>query len=180
MYDRKSKVINYIVKKGLVKHSEIIPLLNRADIQHIDPDDIVDLVKRCRFRARSGAEGFINLVKTSINRILSILIAFVTAVIFGELGAVKAFADTVINRQLKGFGDHILYWLGLKSISLTGPDMMAAVAKVVESTPAIVKAMAIGALSGFIAYEIAVFLISLAVKKITRSIRINGFIKKHS
>jgi hypothetical protein len=180
MADNKYKILNYIIKKGMIKHSEIVPVLNKANLQQMDPDNIAELVKQCRFKIKSGTGGFVQLIKSLINRIFSIVFGLLSALIFGELAAVKAFADTIIAEELKGFGDQFLYWLGLRSISVTGPEMIMAMTKVVEATPKIVEGMIVGFIVGLIIYGILSLLLISVVRKILINIKISRFIKNHS
>lgn len=66
--------------------------------------------------------------------------------------AAKAFAGSILSSKLTGNWDHLLYWLGKKTVEVSGPDMMSAVYQMAAATPQIVLGMGVGALAGYAGY----------------------------
>jgi len=77
------------------------------------------------------------------------------AAVGAQYQAAKAFAGTILQGKLTGSWDHLLYWLGKKTIEVSGPDMMNAVYQMASATPQVVIGMGVGALAGYLGYKAA-------------------------
>jgi hypothetical protein len=160
------KCIKNIILRGFVAHSEIIPRLEHAGITRVNADQVANLV--VKYKA-----GFINSFVDRILRFLGSLVSNIFAFIFSiccagvlaELTIAKIFSDTVIKSQINGFGDNLLFWLGIKKLSLSSIDMLSAVMKIMSSTYEVVKAIIIGLICGFIIWKILVWLIHFIYKR---------------
>lgn len=165
-YDEKIKSIERMIKKGYIRHDEISPALDAADLSQINPDDVSELVSIDKYNGGWWARSKVGKgIKGVLDKILSYASALLGATLMAEIVAARKFADSIIGEQLNGFGDHFLYWLGLKKIEVSGPEMMIAMAKVAGATLDIVKGMAIGAALGYLIWKIVTRLIGYGIRK---------------
>lgn len=75
------------------------------------------------------------------------------AAVGAQYQAAKAFAGTILHGKLTGSWDHLLYWMGKKSVEVSGPDMINAVYQMAAATPQVVIGMGAGALAGYLGYN---------------------------
>ena len=168
-YEARVRSIEKIIGSGYVRHDQIRPALEKAGLSQIDPDEVSDLVKVHKYRGAWWARGkVIGGAKTAADKIGSYVSAVVGAGVVAEVMAAREFAGTLIGDKLQGFGDNLLYWLGLKSIEITGPEMMYAMGKVVAATPEIVKGMAIGAAVGYVLWKVITRAIGYSLRRSKR------------
>ena len=77
------------------------------------------------------------------------------AAVGAEYEAAKAFAGSILAGKLTNPGDHMAYWLGKKTVEVSGPDMLNALYQLTTSTPQIVMGMGLGAMVGWLGYKLA-------------------------
>jgi hypothetical protein len=165
-YDDRVKSIEKIIKSGYVRHDEIVPALQKSGLSQIEPDDVSDLVKIHKYRAtklkiaKSG--------KSIVDKIGGYISAIVMAGVAAEIVAARKFADSLIGDKLQGFGENLKYWLGLKKIEISGPEMMVAMAKLVGATLDIVKGMIVGAAIGYVLWKVITRLIGYLLRRSRR------------
>jgi hypothetical protein len=178
--DNEIKNIEKIIKRGQVRHDKIAPALQDAGLEHIDPDDISELVRRHKYGSGGWTRGkAAKGLKSVLDKIGSYVSIILFAAIVAEIVAAQRFADSIIGEKLEGFGDHLLYWLGIKKIEVSGPEMLEAMAKVGMATPVIVRGMIIGAVFGYILWKIATKLISYLLRKRHRVKDIEKLLNKY-
>ncbi len=180
-YDDRVKSIEKIIKSGYVRHDEIEPALEKAGLDLIKPDEISDLVRKHKYRggwlAESRAGRGVKKIGDKIGTYVSVVLG---AAIVAEMMAAAAFADSLIGEKIQGFGQHLLFWLGLKKVETSGPDMVAAMTKVIAATPRIVKGMIIGAVIGYVAWKVITRLIGYSLKRRKRRNDIDRLLSRYS
>lgn len=168
-YKDNVKSIEKIIKKGYVRHDKIEPALEKAELSQIKPDDISELVKLYKYRETWWARGKTRkAIRSTGEKICSYLSAFIVAVVTAEIIAARQFAESLIGDKLQGFGSNLLFWLGLKKIEISGPDMARAMAEVGFATPNIIKGVVIGALAGYLAWKIITRLVGYLLRRYKR------------
>ncbi len=180
-YDDRVKSIEKIIKSGYVRHDEIEPALEKAGLDLIKPDEISDLVRKHKYRggwlAENRAGRGVKKIGDKIGTYVSVVLG---AAIVAEMMAASAFADSLIGEKIQGFGEHLLFWLGLKEVETSGPDMIAAMTKVIAATPRIVKGMIIGAVIGYVAWKVITRLIGYSLKRRKRRNDIDRLLSRYS
>ncbi len=152
--NKRVQAIKNMVIRGLVQHSEIRPVLNKIECSQINPDEIVKLTLKYKFGNTKRVDSKINNGIWSIaDKIITIIITVISGVVFAEVRTAKIFADSIIGDKLSGFGDNLLFWLGKKSINMTGLEMITAMSKAFQATPEILKWLLIGAITGYISWK---------------------------
>lgn len=165
-YNEKVKSIERIIKRGYIRHDIINPALTEAGLSQIKPDDVSELVSIHKYKGGWWENNKLgSWIKGILDKIFSYTSAILGAAIVAEIVAARKFADSIIGDQLKGFGDHFLYWLGLKKIEVSGPDMMMAIMKMTSATLDIVKGMAIGMVLGYLLWKAITKLIGYEIRK---------------
>ena len=165
-YEDRVKSVEEIIRSGYIRHDEIAPALEKAGLTQIPPDDISDLVKKYKYNKSWWARGKIaGSIKGIVDKIGSYASAIIGAGVIAEIVAAREFADSLIGDKLQGFGDNLLYWLGLKTIPVTGPEMMKAMVNLIGATPEIVKGMAVGIAVGYIAWKVITRVIGYLLKR---------------
>lgn len=156
------KKVRYAIDNGCITHREITEVLAGID-SRLDPktqlvlhDEISSLARQYTFRYRLGFAGrMIQAGKDVLWKALCLVAVVLGSAVGAEFKAAKAFAGTLLEGKLTGFGDHFLYWIGRKTISISGPEMMNATYQLVTATSSIVFGMAAGAVAGWIAFAVA-------------------------
>jgi hypothetical protein len=180
-YDNRVKSVEKIIKSGYVRHDEIEPALKRAGLDLIKPDEISDLVRKHKYRGGWLAEGRVGRgVKRIGDKIGTYVSVVLGAAVVAEMMAAAAFADSLIGEKIQGFGEHLLFWLGLRKIEISGPEMVSAMARVGAATPRIVKGMIIGAVVGYVAWKVITRLIGYSLKRQKRRNDINRLLSRYS
>lgn len=176
------QIIKNMVIRGMVLHSEILPRLYKAELSQINPDDVVQMSIRYKFGNRIGLGGkIVKSVWGFFDKILSVIAALVFGALFAEFAAAKALAGSLIGDKLNSFGDHILFWLNVKSIEkITSYDMITAIGKAFRATPEIIKWMFIGFIVGFLLWKLCTKLISFIYKRKKLQIDINKLLRRSS
>ena len=179
-YDNRAKSIEKIIKSGYVRHDEIQPALEKAGLDLIKPDEISDLVRKHKYRggwlAEKRAGRGVKRIGDKIGTYVSVVLG---AAVVAEMMAAAAFADSLIGEKIQGFGEHLLFWLGLKKVEISGPEMVTAMARVGAATPKIVKGMIIGAVIGYIAWKVVTRLIGYLLKRRKRRNDINRLLSRY-
>ncbi len=111
----KIKAIKRIIDRGYVRHDEIIPILKQIGMSHINPDEVSDLVRKYGYGERGVGTRLVNNAKALGDKIGGYISAALGAGLLAEIMAAKAFAGSLLEDKLQGFGDHLMYWLGLSS-----------------------------------------------------------------
>lgn len=150
----KVQSVQKIVKRGEVKHAQIQPQLQQQGLGKLDPDAIAELTLKYVHNVNPGAAGkLIKQARRLGDKVGGYVAAIVGGAIVAETMATRELSGTLIDDKLQGFGDHLKYWLGMKSVEVSGPEMMDAMTKVVAATPEIVKGMLIGAVLGYVVWK---------------------------
>ena len=168
MVDEKTKLqtIKNMIIRGMILHTEIKPRLNEIGCGIINPDEIIKLSLKYKYgKTKSLKNKIANSTSILIDRLITILFSLITGIIFAEINAAKIFSETIIGEKLNGFGDNLLFWLGKKSIEVTGIEMINAMTKAFQSTPVILKWFLIGIIIGFIIWKIFSKLILFTYKR---------------
>ncbi len=178
--NKKVQVIKNMVIRGMVLNSEILPRLYQAEMNHLNPDDIVKMSISYKYGNRIGLGGkIVRSVWSVIDKILTFIISLIFAALFAELSAAKALAGSLIGDQLNGFGDHLLFWLNIKSIEkITSYDMITAIGKAFRATPDIIKGMLIGLVIGFVIWKACTQFIRFIYKRKKLQIDINRLLRR--
>ena len=180
-YDNRVKSIEKIIRNGYVRHDEIEPALKNAGLDLIKPDEISELVRKHKYRGGWLAQGRAGRgVKKIGDKIGTYVSVVLGAAIVAEIMAAAAFADSLIGEKIQGFGEHLLFWLGMKKIEISGPEMVTAMARVGAATPRIVKGMIIGAIVGYIAWKVITRLIGYLLKRRKRRNDIDSLLGRYS
>ena len=168
MVDEKTRLqtIKNMVIRGMILHTEIKPRLNEIECGIINPDEIVKLSLKYKYgNSKTLGNRITNKIGIISEKIIVILLSLFSGIISAEINAAKIYSKTIIGEKLNGFGDNLLFWLGKKSIEVTGIEMINAVAKAFQSTPIILKWFFIGAIAGFIIWKICKKLIIFIYKR---------------
>jgi hypothetical protein len=177
----RTKVIEKIINNGYIRHDEIIPVLNQAGMSQINPDEVSDLVRRHRYGGRRGP--IVRLTAAAKNlgdKIGGYVSAAIGAGLLAEIMAAKVFAGSLLDDKLQGFGDHFLYWLGLKSVEISGPEMMYAMGKTIEATPKVVKGMVLGVILGYIGWKVITRAIGYVLRRNRRRKEIRDLLARYN
>ena len=177
--NKKVQIVKNMVIRGMVLHSEILPRLYRAELNHINPDEITKLSIQYKYGNRIGFGGkIVKSVWSIIDKIITIIITLISGALFAEFAATKALAGSLIGDKLNGFGQHLLFWLNIKPIEqITSYDMITAIGKAFRATPEILKGMLIGFIIGFLLWRLSVKLISFIYKRKKLQFDINRLLK---
>ena len=177
--NKKVQIIKNMVIRGMVLHSEILPRLYKAELNQINPDDIIKLSIRYKYGNRIGFGGkIVKSVWSIFDKILTVLITLICGALFAEFAAAKALSGSLIGEKLNGFGEHLLFWLNIKPIEkITSYDMITAIGKAFRATPEILKGMLIGFIIGFLFWKLCVKLISFIYKRKKLQFDINRLLK---
>jgi hypothetical protein len=165
-HDPRVKVIEKIIRGGEVRHDRIQPVLERAGLSQINSDDISELVKVYKYlrtrwtrgRLGRGARGIADKIGSYVSAVLG-------AGVVAEVMAAREFAGSLIGEKLQGFGDNFLFWLGIKKIEISGPDMAKAMAAVGLATPRIVKGIVMGLIFGYLSWKIITRVIGYLLRR---------------
>lgn len=178
--NKKVQIIKNMVIRGMVLHSEILPRLYKAELSQVNPDDIVQMSIKYKFGNKIGLGGkIVKSVWGFIDKILSVIITLIFGVLFAEFAAAKALAGSLIGDKLNSFGDHLLFWLNIKSIDkITSYDMITAIGKAFRATPEIIKWMFIGFIVGFFLWKLSSNLIRFIYKRKKLKFDINKLVKR--
>ncbi|MBI4862839.1 MAG: hypothetical protein HY815_21640 [Candidatus Riflebacteria bacterium] len=166
--DRSSQNVNplrqvrWAIDHGCTTHREIGEALAGLE-SHLDQetravllDEISSLARRYTFHHAPGFAGRMVLAVRHVLWKAACMVVIVAGSAAGaEVQAAKAFAGTLLDGKLTGVGDHFLYWIGRKTITVSGPEMMNATYQLATATPSIVVGMAVGALSGWAIFTVA-------------------------
>ena len=164
--EKKIQIIKNIIKRGILQHQEILSQLYQADLAQIDSDEVIRLVLLYKYNIAIGiGNKILKAIWSFLNKIGAYISAILGAVVVAEIIAAKAFSGSLLEEKLQGIGAHFLYWLGIKKIQISGPEMITAMTKVITATPDILKGMALGLIAGFILWKIIMCIISLIYKK---------------
>ena len=117
--------------------------------------------------------------KQVLDKIGSYAAAILGAGVTAEIIATRKFSDSLIGDKLQGFGDNFLYWLGLKKIEITGPEMMSAMAKVAAATLDIVKGLFIGAAVGYLGWKVITRVIGHLLRRSKRKRDIGSLLERN-
>lgn len=173
------QIIKNMVIRGMVLHSEILPRLYKAGLNHINPDSIIKLSIRYKYSNRIGFGGkIVKNVWSIIDKILTIIITLISGILFAEFAAAKALSGSLIGNKLNGFGQHLLFWLNIKPIEkVTSYDMITAISKAFRATPEILKGMLLGFIIGYLLWKISIKLIRFIYKRKKLKFDINRLLK---
>ncbi|HNZ26507.1 MAG TPA: hypothetical protein PK385_11045 [Spirochaetota bacterium] len=167
--------IKKIVKKGLVKRSDIIPILNREGINLERADEIAELVFNYHSgKTKNPAAAFFQKILSLLNLICAFLVSIGAGVLSAEASAAKIMSNSILDGKLTGYLDHFLFWTGLKTVNLAWTDMLQAVLDLVKNSYNIVIALFLGFIIGFLIWTLLVKLIG----RLLKNIYLNGKIKK--
>lgn len=182
MYNDKKaySTIKSIIDKGYIEHSEIIPRINHVGLPSQYADQIAKIIKKYKLKASNDlTEKIINLLYVIMDKILTYISTLCGAAIFAEFVAIKQFSSTLLNTELKGFGSHILYWLGLIEVKISSREMLNAMASLVSATPKIIKAMILGGIFGYLFWKLTTRLIIHAIHEYQIKKDIHRLLKKY-
>ncbi|MFC1713332.1 hypothetical protein ACFL6S_06685 [Candidatus Poribacteria bacterium] len=153
--DPRIKVIEKIIKSGEVRHDRIKPALDRAGLSQMDSDDVSELVQVHKYlKTRWARVRLMREVRDLADKIGSYISAIIGAGVIAETMAAREFAGSLMGEKLQGFGDNFLFWLGIKKIEISGPDMARAMTAVGLATPKIVKGIVIGLVLGYVGWKV--------------------------
>lgn len=167
--------IKKIVKKGLIKRSDIIPILNAERINLEYADDVAELVLNYHSgKSKNPAAALFQKLLAALNLICSFLVAIISGIVSAEASAAKIMSDSILNGKLTGAFDHFLFWIGLKTVDLAWTDMLQAVLDLIKNSYNIVVALFLGFIIGFLIWTLFIKLAGGLMKNMS----INGKIKK--
>lgn len=175
-YEARVKNVEGIVKKGYIRHDEIDPALEKLGLAQISSDDISDLVKTHKYRQTKNV---IKGSKAVADKICSYISAILVGIIIAETMAAREFAGSLLAGKLEGFGENFLFWLGIKKIEISGPEMARAMAAVGAATPEIVKGIVIGVIAGYIGWKVASRVVAHLFRRQKRRKDIGILLKKN-
>jgi hypothetical protein len=179
-YDSRMEIIERIIKRGDVRHDKIKPVLEKAGMSQISSDDVSELVQVHKYLRTWWARGRLRQgAKNIADKIGSYVSAVLVAVIIAETMAAKEFANSIIGDKLQGFGDNLLFWIGIKKIEVSGPDMAKAMAAVGFATPTIVKGLVIGIIVGYLSWKIVTRLIGYTLERKRRRKDIGKLLERY-
>ena len=99
--NKKVQIIKNMVIRGMILHSEILPRLYRAELNHINPDDIIKLSIRYKYGNRIGFSGkIVKSVWSIFDKIITVIVTLVSGVLFAEFAAAKALSGSLIGNYL--------------------------------------------------------------------------------
>ncbi|MBD3181823.1 hypothetical protein GF312_06000 [Candidatus Poribacteria bacterium] len=172
--DPNVKSIEKIIKKGYVRHDKIQPELEKANLTNVNPDNVSELVKKYKYGSSWWTRGKIGRgIKTIVDKIGSYLSAVIVAALAAEFIAAREFANSLVDEQLSGFGDNLLFWMGMKKIQLSVVDMAKAMEAVGRATPEIIRALIIGLIAGYVCWKVITRVIGSSMKRSKRRKDIN-------
>lgn len=167
--------IKKIIKKGIVKRSEIIPILNSEGINLEYADDITELVLIYHSgRSKNPAISVFQKILGVLNLICAFMFSVISGVLSAEASAAKIMSNSILNGKLTGALDHFLFWVGLKTVDLAWTDMLQAVLDLIKNSYNIVVALFFGFVIGFLIWTIFIKL----ARGLMKNMSINGKIKK--
>jgi hypothetical protein len=168
MVDRDPRIetIEKIIKRGEVRHDRIKPALERAGLSQVNSDEVSELVKVHKYIRTRWARGKLGCgVKEFVDKLGSYVSAALGGGVIAEMVAAKEFAGSLLGEKLQGFGDNFLFWLGIKKVEISGPDMVKAMTAVGLATPSIVKGIVIGLVLGYLGWKIVTRIIGYLLRK---------------
>lgn len=150
------------IDNGLVTNEEISQALGGLEgrLEPSRQNAVHDEIARASrtYTFDGGRPGFFGRLyragKDVLDKGVNIASVVAGAAVGAEYQAAKAFAGTILAGKLSHPGDHLLYWLGQKTVEVSGPDMLNALYNMTASTPQIVLGMGAGALTGWLGYKI--------------------------
>jgi hypothetical protein len=179
-HDSRVEVMERIIKSGEVRHDKIKPVLEKAGMSQINSDDVSELVQVHKYLRTRWSRGRLGRgVKNIADKIGSYVSAILGAGIIAETMASKEFANSIIGEKLQGFGDNLLFWIGVKKIEISGLDMGKAMAAVGFATPAIVKGIVIGIIVGYLGWKIITRLIGYLMRRNRRRKDIGKLLERY-
>jgi len=165
-HDARVGIIEKIIKKGEVRHDRIEPALKKAGLSQVDSDDVSELVQVHKYLRTRWARGRLGRgAKELADKIGSYASAILGAGVMAEAMAAREFAGSLIGEKLQGFGDNLLFWLGIKKIEISGPDMAKAMTAVGLATPKIVKGIIIGVILGYLGWKVITRVIGFLLRR---------------
>ena len=165
-HDPRIKIIEKIIKSGEVRHDRIKPALDRAGLSQVDSDEVSELVRVHKYLKTRWASGKVmREVRNLADKIGSYASAIIAAGVMAEVIAAREFAGSLIGEKLQGFGNNFLFWLGMKKIEISGPDMARAMTAVGLATPRIVKGLVIGLVLGYVGWKVITRVIGYLLRK---------------
>ncbi|MBI4448920.1 hypothetical protein HY641_02755 [Candidatus Woesearchaeota archaeon] len=156
-------LVRCAIDNGCVTNKEISDALGGLE-QRLDPATQIKLHDKIsdasRYWTLEGTKpGFIGRMyragKDVADKTANLATVVVGTALGAEYQAAKAFAGTILDGKLSGVGDHLQYWLGQKTVEVSGPEMMNAMYQMGAATPKIVLGMAAGAVVGWLGYKAA-------------------------
>ena len=179
-HDSRVEVIEKIIRSGEVRHDKIKPVLEKAGMSQINSDDVSELVQVHKYLRTRWSRGRLGRgVKNIADKIGSYASAVLGAGIVAEAMAAKEFAGSIIGDKLQGFGDNLLFWIGIKKIEISGPDMAKAMATVGIATPKIVKSIVIGIIIGYLSWKIITRVIGYLLRSNKRKKDIGKLLERY-
>jgi hypothetical protein len=164
--DPRIKVVEKIIKGGEVRHDRIRPVLDRGGLSQVDSDEVSELVRIHGYLKTRWARGKLGRrIREIVDKLGSYVSAIIAAGIIAEAMAAREFAGSLVGDRLQGFGDNFLFWLGLKHIEISGPDMARAMTSVGIATPSIVKGIVIGLVFGYLGWKVTTRLVSYLLRR---------------
>ena len=119
--DPRVRVIEKIIRRGEVRHDRIEPALAEAGLSQVNPDDISELIQLYKYLRTRWTRGRLGRgTKEIADRAGSYASAILGAGVVAEVMAAREFAGSLIGDKLQGFGDNLLFWLGIKKIEIRG------------------------------------------------------------
>lgn len=178
--NKKVQAIKNMVIRGMVLNSEILPRLYQADMNHINPDDIVKMSIKYKYGNRVGCPKIIIILKFYFYLFCASIFSFAFGMISMETELNKIFIGTLLENELPKFGDKILFWLGLKKVGITGFDMLNAAVKTYTSTFKVISSFLLGFFIGFIIFIFCTQFIKFIYKRKKIQIDINRLLRRSS
>ena len=164
--DPRIEIIEKIIKRGEVRHDKIKPALEKAGLSQVNSDEVSELVKVHKYMRSRWTRGKLGRgVREFVDRLGSYISAALGAGVIAEAVAAREFASSLLGEKLQGFGDNFLFWLGIKKVEISGPDMARAMAAVGLATPRIVKGIIIGVILGYLGWKITTRLIGYLLRR---------------
>ena len=169
-HDVRVKGIEKLVRRGYVRHDKIEPQLEKMGLTGmITPDDISTLVRKYKYGKAGWTGGKVGTwLKVVLDKIGSYVLAIVVAALIAESIASRQFAGSLLGDRLQGFGSHLMFWLGLKKVEISGPDMAQAMTKVGLATPHIIKGIVIGLIVGYLGWKAGTRIVGYLFKRSRR------------
>ncbi len=153
--DPRMRAIEKIIKAGEVRHDKIDPALEKAGLSQVESDEVSELVQVHKYRRTRWTKGKLGRgARNLADKIGSYASAIIGSGVIAETMAAREFSGSLIGDKLQGFGDNFLFWLGMKKIEISGPDMARAMTTVALATPKIMKGIVIGAILGYLSWKV--------------------------